>query len=97
MKHRVLQSAILMKRICKKTTTLSILHILDSNIELQLDICEENVSSYINNNNTKMSALGLFLVHRKENHGTDCISKLMGSSVIKCFLQHFKCYFFQLS
>ena len=85
-----------MKRICKKTTTLSILHILDSNIELQLDICEENVSSYINNNNTKMSALGLFLVHGKETYGTDRTSKLMGSNVTQCLFQHFKCDFFQL-
>ena len=46
-----------MKRICKKTRTLSILHPLNSNIELLLNICEENVSSYINNNNTKISAL----------------------------------------
>lgn len=75
-----------MKRICKKTRTLSILHPLNSNIELLLNICEENVSSYINNNNTKMSALkigrfpvfGLLLVHRKETHGTDRTSKLMG-------------------
>ena len=85
-----------MKRICKKTTTLSILHILDSNIELQLDICEENVSSYINNNNKKMSALGLFLVHGKETYGTDRTSKLMGSNVTQCLFQHFKCDFFQL-
>ena len=66
-----------MKRICKKTTTLGILYLLNSNIELLLNICEENVSSYINN--TKVSALkvsrfpafGLLLVHRKETHGTD--------------------------
>ena len=68
-----------MKRICKKTVTLGILYLLNSNIELPLNICEENVSSYINNNNTKVSALkvsrflafGLLLVHRKETHGTD--------------------------
>ena len=66
-----------MKRICKKTTTLGILYLLNSNIELLLNICEENVSSYINN--TKVSALkvsrfpafGLLLMHRKETHGTD--------------------------
>ena len=46
-----------MKRICKRTTTLGILYLLNSNIELPLNICEENVSSYINNNNTKISAL----------------------------------------
>ena len=74
-----------MKRICKKTTTLGILYLLNSNIELLLNICEENVYSYINNN-TKVSALkvsrfpafGLLLVHRKETHGTDRTSKLMG-------------------
>ena len=74
-----------MKRICKKTTTLGILYLLNSNIELLLNICEENVYSYINNN-TKVSALkvsrfpafGLLLVHRKETHGTDRISKLIG-------------------
>ena len=75
-----------MKRICKKTTTLGILYLLNSNIELLLNICGENVSSYINNNNTKVSALkvsrflafGLLLVHRKETHGTDRTSKLIG-------------------
>ena len=75
-----------MKRICKKTTTLGILYLLNSNFELLLNICEENVSSYINNNNTKMSALkvsrfpafGLLLVHRKETHSSDRTSKLMG-------------------
>ena len=66
--------------------TLGILYLLNSNIELLLNICEENVSSYINNNNTKVSALkvsrflafGLLLVYRKETHGTDRTSKLMG-------------------
>ena len=74
-----------MKRICKKTTTLGILYLLNSNIELLLNICEENVYSYINNN-TKVSALkvsrfpafGLLLVHRKETHSSDRTSKLMG-------------------
>ena len=74
-----------MKRICKKTTTLGILYLLNSDIELLLNICEENVSSYINNN-TKVSALkvsrfpafGLLLVHRKETHSSDRTSKLMG-------------------
>ena len=75
-----------MKKICKKTTTLDILYLLNSNIELLLNICEENLPSYINNNNTKMSiinvsrfpAFGLLLMHRKETHSTDRTSKLMG-------------------
>ena len=75
-----------MKRICKKTTTLGILYLLNSNIELLLNICGENVSSYINNNNAKVSALkvsrflafGLLLVNRKETHDTDRTSKLVG-------------------